>query len=230
MRITEEFYDNRTQASEACARHVAAALKRRLGDSPRAALIVGGGSTPEKCFKLLADTDLDWRRVDILPSDERCVPSEHDASNEGMIRRLLITSKASNASLLPLFSEDLPTDDLCLSVAMTLESISRPFSVSLLGMGEDGHFASLFPDAKGVSEGLRPNSDRNCILVRTAASSHQRISLTMPVLLDSTEVLLLFFGDAKREIYEQAKLPGIDYPVGRLLQQQRTPVRTIWAP
>lgn len=230
MQITEEFFDNRTQASQACARRVAATLKRRLGNIPRDALIVGGGSTPEECFKLLADTDLDWRRVDILPSDERCVPTEHDASNEGMIRRLLITSKAANASLLPLFDEDLPADELCLSVEKRLESIMRPFSTSLLGMGEDGHFASLFPDAEELSDGLDQNNDSNCMLVRTSASLHARISLTLPLLLDCSEVLLLFFGENKRDVYEQAKRRDSEYPVSKLLQQQRTPIRAIWAP
>jgi len=230
MTITEEFLTSRSLASQTCAQHVAAAIKQRLDVSPRAAMIVSGGATPEECFKILADTDLDWNRVTILPSDERCVYAEHEASNEGMIRRLLATNSARSVNLLPMFDENLSAEEQCPAIEKHLESVSRPFLISLLGMGIDGHFASLFPDAEGVDEGLNPDSDRNCMLIRTAACLHPRISLTMPPLLDSNEIYLFFFGDAKREIYEQAKLPDSHYPVSRLLQQQRTPVRAIWAP
>lgn len=230
MMIFEEFFSSRALASRAAARHIIEALGRRLANSPRASLIVSGGSTPEDCFKILADTELDWHRVDILPSDERCVYAKHDASNEGMIRRLLITNCAADANLMPMFDEELMAEDQCFANEKNLESVPRPFAISLLGMGADGHFASLFPDTEGLAEGLNPNSSRYCMLVNTAASQHPRISLTMPALLDSTEILLLFFGDTKREVYEQAKQPGSVYPLSKLLQQQQTPVRAIWAP
>ncbi len=230
MTIVEEFFANRALASEASAHHMVAAIKRRLAASPQATLIVGGGSTPKACFKILADTDLKWNRVHILPSDERCVPVDHDASNEGMIRRLLVTNYAAEANLLNMFDEDLLPTDQCSVIEERMESIARPFAVSLLGIGEDGHFASLFPDSCRIDDGLNPDNKRNCMLVRTSASPHLRVSLTMSALLDSDEILLLFFGDTKREVYEQAKLPDSDYPLSKLLNQKRTPVRTIWAP
>jgi 6-phosphogluconolactonase len=230
MTIIEEFFDSRTLASRASARYVAAAIRQRLEESPKAALIVSGGSTPAECFRILADTDLKWDRVQILPSDERCVHANHDASNEGMIRRLLVTNCAAEANLVTMYNEELLPEDQCSFFEEKLESISQPFAISLLGMGADGHFASLFPDSDEIDEGLNPNSDRDCMLVRTSACSHPRISLTMATLLDSTEILLLFFGAAKREIYEQAKHHDSAYPLSRLLHQQRTPVRTIWAP
>ena len=230
MSITEEFFDDRPLASQAAARHVAAAISRQLADSPQAAIIVSGGSTPAECFKILADNDLGWNRVRIVPSDERCVHAEHDASNAGMIQRLLVTNRATDASLLTLYNQKLSAEEQCSDIEKSLASIVRPFAIALLGTGADGHFASLFADAEQITEGLDPDSDCNCVLVGTSASPYLRVSLTMRALLNSNEILLLFFGDTKREVYEQAKRPDSTYPVSKLLLQRRTPVRAIWAP
>jgi 6-phosphogluconolactonase len=230
MSLTEEFFASRSLASEAAAQHMADAVKLSLANQQQAALVVTGGSTPEYCYRLLANTALPWNRVHILLSDERCVPVDHEASNEGMVRRLLVTNRAAGANLVSIYKDDLSPQDQCGSVVEKLNSVPSPFSISLLGMGEDGHFASLFPDFDRLNEGVDPDSDLRCMLVQTAASPHPRITLTMSTLLRCNEILLLFFGDAKREIYERAKLPDSDYPVSRLLQQERTPVHTIWAP
>ncbi len=230
MSLTEEFFDNQSLASAAAAERVADALKKRLVDQPQASLVVTGGSTPENCYQLLANTALPWDRVHIVLSDERCVPVDHEASNEGMIRRVLMTERAASANLVSIYAKELAPDDQCDAIAEKLNSMPTPFSLSLLGLGEDGHFASLFSDFDRLNEGLDPDSDHRCMLLRTAASRHPRITLTMSTLSRSNEILLLFFGATKRETYERAKLPDCDYPVSRLLQQQRTPVHTIWAP
>ena len=229
MTISAEIFDNRTLASQAAANHVATAIVEQLANSRQASIVVGGGSSPEECFAILANTDIDWRRVHILPSDERCVPREHEASNAGMIQRLLVANRAAEANLLALYNHELSAEEQCSDVEKCLTSMIRPFAISLLGMGADGHFASLFADAQQITEGLDPDSDRNCMLVRTAASKHLRVSLTLNALINSNEILLLFFGDTKRDVYEQAKRPDSAYPLSKLLLQQRTPVRTIWA-
>ena len=100
----------------------------------------------------------------------------------------------------------------------------------MLGMGADGHFASLFPDADNLATGLDVDAPVACIPVRTEASPYDRISLTLSALSRSDEVVLLFFGDDKREVYERAKDVGNGYPVSRLLVQKRAPVHVYWAP
>ncbi len=97
-------------------------------------------------------------------------------------------------------------------------------------MGEDGHFASLFPDAANLEEGLDVDSSELCIPVHTAASPHPRVSLTLSALSRSDEILLLLFGDRKREVYEAAKQTANGYPVFHLLRQKRAPVYVYWAP
>jgi len=100
----------------------------------------------------------------------------------------------------------------------------------LIGIGTDGHFASLFPDAEQLELGLNVDSGRLYLPVTTAASPHPRISMTLAGISRSDEIALLFFGEEKLEVYEQAKASADAYPLSRLLRQKRAPVRLFWAP
>ena len=226
----EHFYECREQASIAAADRIVKWLNHRLESSRGASLVVSGGSTPVRCFAELATTPLDWSRVHILMSDERWVPPDHDDSNEKFVRESLMSSHAADASLLSMHDGQNGVDEQCETLNEQIRSLPIPFACSLLGMGEDGHFASLFPDASGLEEGLEADSDRLCMPVQTSASPHARISLTLAALSRSDEILLLIFGEAKRRIYEQAKTDATAYPVSRLFLQKRAPVRVFWAP
>jgi len=230
MMLTEDFYSEVTLASEAASNRIAQALSRELAIRCTASLIVSGGSTPIECFSLLSNTELAWDKVSILMSDERCVAPEHAASNEGMIRRSLTTNCAAGAGLVPIYREGFSAADQCAALSAIIENMVLPFTVALVGMGEDGHIASLFPDFDRLSEALDVNTGYRCLPVNTAASPHQRVSLTLSTVLHSREILLLFFGEAKRAVYERAKRPESRLPLSRLLQQDRSPVRAIWAP
>lgn len=229
MSLTEEFFADRALASKAAAHHVARLLQRDLAGHAEACLVVSGGSTPKDCFALLANTNLAWDKVRILMSDERCVASGHAASNEGMIRRSLQKNRAASAELVPIYKQELSAAEQCRALAGIIDTLRLPFSVALLGMGEDGHFASLFPDFDRLDEGLDIDDKHRCLPVETAASLHPRVTLTLSTLLRSREILLLFFGQAKRDIFEKAKSPYSNYPIARLLRQDRTPVHAIWA-
>jgi 6-phosphogluconolactonase len=230
MAVSVESYADRSLASEAAAHYVAAAIRRKLAESEYTSFVVSGGSSPEQCYKVLSETDLEWERVFILPGDERYVPADHDASNEKMIRRLLVTGRASAAQFVPMFNAGSTPEERCGELTDQLKTFPLPSAASLLGIGEDGHFASLFPDIEGIDEGLSQDSELSCMVVKTAASEYPRVTLTLSALLQSDEILLLFFGDTKRETFEKARNPGSEYPVSSLLLQQRTPVRVIWAP
>jgi 6-phosphogluconolactonase len=111
-----------------------------------------------------------------------------------------------------------------------LQSLAKPFTVSLLGMGEDGHFASLFPDFPGLSEALDPGNEARCITVQTAGSPHLRISLTLAALVNSVRVVLLIFGAEKRKVFDLAADGATDYPIESLLKHIRSQLTVIWAP
>lgn len=226
----EHFFETREEASVAAAGRIVAALIIRLRNQREAALVVTGGTSPTACYKELAESDVDWQRVHVLLSDERWVPTDDENSNEKLVRENLLQNRASRARLQPFYSADVDVADRCLEFEETIRTLPFPFACSLLGMGADGHFASLFPDAENLKEGLEVDNLKLCIPVSTSASPHSRISLSLAAFSRSDEVVLLFFGDEKREVYEQAKQAVNGYPVSHLLLQKRAPVHVYWAP
>jgi len=226
----ENFFETREQASTAAADRMADALSRRLDSQPEASLIVSGGSTPRACLEELSSAPLDWQRTHVLLSDERWVPPDDPDSNEQMIRRTLLQNRAAHADFLSVYDSSTDAATRCETLDADIRAKPIPFSTALIGMGEDGHFASLFPDFDGLDAGLNVDSADLCLPVITAASPHPRITLTLAAISRSDEIVLLIFGDAKRAVYEQAKASPDAYPVSRLLLQKRAPVIVYWAP
>lgn len=226
----EYLLENRAAASAAAAARIVSVLQRQLDAKSTASLVVSGGTTPGQCFAELAKQDLGWDRVTVLASDDRWVPPEHADSNEKLIRETLLVEHAARASFLPYFAADTDIDERCADLDTSVRTGSFPFTCSLLGMGDDGHFASLFPDADNLDTGLDTESLTLCIPVRTAASPHARVSLTLSALSRSHEIVLLFFGEDKLAVYEAARDGNGNYPVSALLRQKRAPVHVYWAP
>ena len=226
----EHFFDTREAASVAAAKHIADALRRRLAAQESASLVVSGGTSPVQCFTELARQEIDWHRVGVLPSDDRWVPADHDDSNEKLIRETLLTGNAAAAELMPFYAPGVSVEERCHELNSDIRFSPFPFACSLLGMGADGHFASLFPDADCLETGLDLESTTLCLPIETKASPYSRISLTLAALSRSDEIVLLFFGEDKRVVYEDAKNGNHDLPVGRLLLQKRAPVHIYWAP
>ncbi len=230
--MIENFHEfgDRMTASEAAAEAIRAALVTDLEQGPGAGLVVSGGSTPVDCFAALSRAELDWSGVSVYLSDERCVPPSHEDSNEAMVRRTLLSGPAAAAEMVGVWREGEGVDGLCEALDRRLEARTRPFAAVLLGMGADGHFASLFPDFSGLSAGLDLANPAHCLPVATAASPHPRISLTLSTLVRTRRLILLAFGEAKRSVLEDAAEGRGAYPVQALLAQDRTPVTIAWAP
>jgi 6-phosphogluconolactonase len=226
--MREHFYETRLEASTAAADRIAELLAERLDHNGNASIVVSGGTSPRQCMAALANAPLDWQRVQVTLSDERWVPPEHDDSNEKLVRESLLVGPAASAILLPVYAEGVSPEERCDELQDPLPVL--PFSCSLIGIGTDGHFASLFPDAEQLELGLDAESGRLYVPVTTAASPHPRISMTLAGISRSDEIALLFFGEEKLEVYRQAKASSNGYPLSRLLRQKRAPVRLFWAP
>ena len=223
-------FKSRDAASRASAGQIAFRLNARLASDSAAAIVVSGGTSPVDCFAHLAQTALDWGRVVIHLSDERWIDPGDDASNEKLVRTHLAVNQAAGASVAPIYAPGVDVESHCDALDAQLRQRNAPFAASLLGMGTDGHFASLFPDALNLEEGLDPGSSRQCIAVTTAASPLQRVSLTLNALNNSDEIILLFFGNEKRRVFDAAVEGAGDYPVTRLLKTPRTRLSVFWAP
>ena len=226
--MTEHYFDSRGEASEAAAARVVELLTNRLEHQGRASLVVSGGTTPVQCFAKLAAASLDWDRVEVLLSDERWVSPDHEDSNERQARETLLIDNAASATLVPVYSESRSPQERCDELQDPLPVL--PFSCVLVGMGADGHFASLFPDADNLELGLDVESSRLYVPIETAASPHARVSMTLAGISRSDEIVLLMFGEEKLAVFNKAKELANGFPVSRLLRQKRAPVRLFWAP
>ncbi len=229
--MKERTFDTREAASIAAAEHIAKSVARRLDAQGEASVVVSGGTTPERCLEELSRADLDWAGVHVVLSDERWVAPDQDDSNEKMIRETLLQGAAADAALLGIFDADSDAESRCAALTESIRTLPFPFACALLGMGADGHFASLFPDADNLADALDAESASLWVPVHTAASPHPRVSLTLAALSRSDEIVLLIFGDDKRQTLEAARNANNgDYPVSRLLRQKRAPVSVYWAP
>jgi 6-phosphogluconolactonase len=214
----------------ALAQHVARRLKEDLARQEQAVLVVSGGRSPVPLFQALAIQSLVWSRVAITLADERWVPPDHPDSNEGLVRAHLLKQRAATALLVPLWTGDATPEAAVPAVAAALTALPRPFSGVILGMGEDGHIASLFPDALELAEGLR--TEAPVLAVRPSHAPHPRLSLSLHALLQSRDIVLMISGAAKRRLLERAlgEGPVEDLPVRAILRQTAVPVSVFWAP
>lgn len=225
----EYFFAAREEASRAAAEFIAERLRECLARSGSASLVVSGGTSPVRCFDWLSRAALRWSAVQVLLSDERWLPPDSADSNENLVRGHLLQGNAATARLLPVYARGVTPAARCVELEAELKDVSRPFACTLLGMGKDGHFASLFPDATNLDAGLDPATMNAYLPVATAASPHPRVSMTLAALTDSDAIILLMFGAEKREVYEAAVTGSAAVPASALLGQQRTPVHVFWA-
>ena len=116
--------------------------------------MVSGGSTPKPLFEALRKTDLDWSKVTVTLADERWVPESDGDSNAAFVKNTLLQEKASAANFISLFVDGATPEEGVSQVHTRLQAIAQPFTVLVLGMGGDGHTASLFPDAPGTAEAM----------------------------------------------------------------------------
>ena len=220
------------ELAQALASDVAQTLARAIDARGGASLIVSGGKTPVKFFERLRAQPIEWRRVCIALADERWVDPSDPGSNEKMVREVLLKDRAAEARFAGL-KNAAPSPDLgAVSAWETFARIPRPFDVTLLGMGDDGHTASLFPGSPNLSIALAASAAAGCVGMWSPSAPHPRLSLNLSALLDSRRILILIEGGGKLSTYETASGAGPveEMPVRAVLRQSRVPVEVIWAP
>ncbi|MFA7504029.1 MAG: 6-phosphogluconolactonase [Burkholderiaceae bacterium] len=207
---------------------VASWLADAIAARGAASLVVPGGSTPGPFLEALASRGIDWSRVSIVASDERRVPLDSPRSNEAMIRARLLRGPAAAAKFVSL----LPGGEDEAALARVADRVRGllPFDVCVLGMGEDGHTASLFPAADRLAEALADDAPA-VLAIRAPGAPEARLSLSASVLRDAGHVCLLLAGAAKRGALDSALRPGpvAEMPVRAILARSG-PVCVYWSP
>ncbi|HET8882560.1 MAG TPA: 6-phosphogluconolactonase [Solimonas sp.] len=217
-------------SADALAAFIAGTLERALQTRSQASLLVSGGRSPVPLFAALSRHALDWPRVTIGLVDERCVPPDSDASNARLIREHLLQGRAASARFVPLYEAGLDPEAAAVHAERTLATMPTPFDAVVLGMGDDGHTASLFPDAPGTAAALDPRAPRRVVAICPASAPHARLSLTMRALLDSRVLALSIAGAGKCRVLEAAAdADPARLPIAAFVQQKRVPLHAFFS-
>ncbi|MYG10959.1 MAG: 6-phosphogluconolactonase [Rhodobacteraceae bacterium] len=208
-------YKNEQEWKRGITSQIISALKEDERISDFQTLVVPGGTTPGPIFDDLSSSELNWSKVIVVPSDERCVPLDTPRSNYFLIKQTLIKNRAVDAQTISLYDENEEFFDLQ-ETNKRINSV-LPVSVCVLGMGEDLHTASLFPDSPELATAVAPDAP-NAIKVSVPTQPEDRITLTLKVLMEARHIHVIFKGRAKKQklmenykVLEPRKAPILNF-------------------
>ena len=227
-------FPNRQAASAATASLVAATLTASIAEHGQASFLSSGGSTPAEMLDMLSHQALPWSQVTVGLVDDRFVPPEHPASNEGLLRRHLFQGAAIAAGFIPLWTADRPLE-FAADDASTRYQPLIPADIALLGMGTDGHTASWFPGASTLKTALSPNAKHVVAMDATGcavAGDHAfRLTLSAPAIAQSKRAILLIFGEEKKSVFERALTRSVETaPIRSAVENLQSKLIIAWAP
>lgn len=206
--------------AEALAISVSHALDLAIQVNGWAVLAVSGGRSPVPMFERLSYRPIKWEAVTVTLVDERAVPPDHEDSNGGLVRRHLLREAAASAAFVPLIAN---ADEAAAPerAVARLNAAYRQPDVAVLGMGDDGHTASLFPEAPELKDALSAPQPAY-IVTHPGTAPHARVTLNLAALLATERVLLAIAGPEKVAVFERAiETPTPALPVGLVTTRHR---------
>lgn len=228
-RVETRFYPDMATLSAALARTISKELAAALSERHRATLVAPGGTTPGPLFDALSREAIDWSRVTVTLSDERWVPVDHAASNEHLVRGRLLQNNAARAGFQSWRSAGETRADAVAALEPKIAAL-WPFDVCVLGLGADGHIASLVPGAEGFNSAMHGEGLVAPITATGAAGAAERLTLTWRAIARSRRIVLVMTGAAKRAVFESALKGDGAQPIVALLTQSESPVLACWCP
>lgn len=224
--------DRETLAKQLC-EVVSANLQEAIDARGSASLVVSGGSTPLPFFKVLSQAEIDWSAVSVMLADERWVPFDHADSNARFVQENLLVDRAAKANYISLYCDGMEAEDALGELERRVAALDKPLSVVILGMGEDGHTASLFPKTAGLEEALSLQTDQQVAVMRPSNVPQVRVSLTRQVLINSRFRYLHITGEAKKQVLQGA-LQEDDLsqvlPIASFFEKHLPPMSVYWSP
>jgi 6-phosphogluconolactonase len=222
-------FSDTTALNQQFAAEISEQLRQAIHLRGEAVLVVSGGRTPLPLFQALATTELDWSKVTITLADDRFLPDDAADSNERLVKSALLQHQAANARFVSLYA---PADTAEAAVPELLQRVkSLPrFDVVILGMGEDGHTASLFPCCKELAAGMADDA-ADLLATNPTTAPYQRISFSRQRLSQGRVIYLHLVGSKKLEVLQQAA-GGADVaamPIRAFIQLTSPPLSVMYA-
>lgn len=213
------FADSR-ELDAALAREVAQALRDAVAVQGHASLAVSGGKTPVGFLQCLSREQLPWDKVTVTLVDERWVDESSGDSNTRLVRDNLLCNAAQAARFIGLKTATASPFTALMEVEQRMMALPLPLTVAVLGMGLDGHTASFFPNTDTLSSALSPSHHEKVAAVQPLNAAHERITLTLPLLLNARSLILHIVGEEKMRVLQIAMQPGAveSMPVRAVLQ------------
>jgi 6-phosphogluconolactonase len=226
-------YDDAAEMAAAVAGDIAFVIESAIDARGGCVIALAGGKTPLPIYEKLAATKLDWKRVTIIPTDERIVPLGDPLSNITAIGKTFLPK---GARVIPIVSEAAKDYRAAGRAAdARLADHHWPLDLCLLGVGEDGHTASIFP-GPDFEEAINGPRERRALGVMPdpmpADAPVARITLSRAAIVSAKALMIAVTGDKKRQVIEAAikQGPSSNYPIGRVLADAELPVDIHWSP
>jgi 6-phosphogluconolactonase len=231
-RIVERRFTDMAALQSAAVEAIRSAILAGVAARGTASLALSGGTTPIPIYEALSHLDLPWSQVQLTLTDERWVPVDDPASNEAMVRRTLLKGPGALARFTSLKCNTQTPEAAEGQIDGALRALAQPFDLVLLGMGDDAHTASLFPGGAGLEAAMDLTGPLKARAVRPAIDGPARLSLSLPALLQSRQMILLLRGTSKWAVYQDALGDGpvLEAPVRGILHQNQVPVTVYWTP
>lgn len=224
-------FDTREQLDLALADKVSEILQQAIKLKGKASLAVSGGSTPKGFFKALSNKNIDWKKVTITLADERWVDINSDDSNTRLVHKYLLQNNASAAKFFHLKQGEILCEQTLADLNVAANNTLLPLDILTLGMGEDGHTASLFPCSSQIRQALDINNESALMKVEPTTAPYKRITFSFSSLSQSKNIFLHLCGDNKKQVLDKA-LNGddvFDMPIRKFLQNKTINTQVYWS-
>lgn len=236
--VREFHFEQRSHLFTTLAAECQDMLSEAVSKHGSSTIFVSGGSTPAPLFEALSRMEIAWKKVKIALVDERWVDLDHSASNEALIRKTLLINQAKAAAFTGMKTSANTAAKGLSETETTYSNLPKPFTFAILGMGNDGHTASLFPSADGLTNAIKLESDHLCAAIKAKPSTvtgtnTERMTMTLSGLLKCDRLIVLITGEDKLEVFDRAMRLGKadpSLPISIILHQDKVPVELYWAP
>lgn len=229
--VRQHLFASGAETAQALTALVAGALRRGVSERGAGSLIVSGGRSPTAFFEALSVQALAWDKIVVSLADDRWVAADDADSNENLVRRHLLRGAAAAARFVPLVDVGVTPEQHLAAAERALATVPHPYDAVLLGVGDDGHTASMFPGADATPAALDVRRPQRLAAVTPKDAPHRRISLTLRALLDTRLVVILIAGEGKRAAIElAARSTPEQHPIAAFLQQDAVPVHVFFSP